>query len=178
MNDSRIFVGVGSNLDRPRQQVDAATQQLARLDGTSLVARSSLYETAAWGCQDQPDFINAVIELRSDATPIALLGRLQALEQRAGRVRDKRWGPRVLDLDLLAVGSQQLETAELALPHPRIAQRRFVLLPWHELAPQFFIPGLGTVAELLAACPDQGRVRPILEEAPCMQPTAPAKPRQ
>ncbi|MGN6519259.1 MAG: 2-amino-4-hydroxy-6-hydroxymethyldihydropteridine diphosphokinase [Dokdonella sp.] len=154
----RAFVGLGGNLGDPRRQLESALGELAALASTRLVARSSLYRTAPWGVADQPAFVNAVAELESGLAPRELLHALLAIEQRHGRVRDgTRWGPRTLDLDLLACGDVQLAGAGLVLPHPELARRAFVLVPLAEIAPDFFVAGAGRVRDLLAAV-DVGEV--------------------
>lgn len=148
----RAFVGLGSNLGDPRRQVELAFGELAALASTRLVARSSLYRSAPWGVTDQPAFVNAVAELESSLPPRELLQALLAIEQRHGRVRDgTRWGPRTLDLDLLACGDLQFDEAGLVLPHPELARRAFVLVPLAEVAPDFIVAGAGRARDLLAA---------------------------
>lgn len=144
-----VYVGLGSNLNRPARQVDEAFDLLAEIDGTRLIRRSSLYRSAAFGGIEQPDFINAVAALLTTLEPEAFLAALQAIEQRQGRDRGgARWGPRVLDLDLLVYASQVLDRPGITVPHPGIAERNFVLLPLGEIAPDLAIPGLGRVADL------------------------------
>lgn len=143
------YVALGSNLGHPRQQVLEAMDTLARLPDTRVLRRSSLYRTPPWGVLEQPAFVNAAVQLDTALAPHALLDALLSIEQQAGRVRAERNGPRTLDLDLLHVDGVQLDDARLALPHPRMAERAFVLLPLHDLAPDLPLPG-GTVAQLLA----------------------------
>lgn len=143
------YVALGSNLGHPRQQVLEAMDTLARLPDTRVLRRSSLYRTPPWGVLEQPAFVNAAVQLDTALAPHALLDALLSIEQQAGRVRAERNGPRTLDLDLLHVDGVQLDDARLALPHPRMAERAFVLLPLHDLAPDLLLPG-GTVARLLA----------------------------
>ena len=103
------------------------------------------------GPQDQPDFVNAVVSLLTQSDAFELLGSLQKIEEKQGRERnEEQWGPRTLDLDLLAYGCQIIESEKLTLPHPRIAERNFVLLPWNEITPFYQVPGLLSVAELAA----------------------------
>jgi len=148
---ARAYVGVGSNLGDSREQVLAAIRALESLAETSSLRASSLYRTPPWGLLDQPPFVNAAVVLETSLQPRAMLDALLSIERAAGRVRDgERWGPRTLDLDLLHVEGVQLAEAGLTLPHPRIAERAFVLVPLHELAPQLTIPGQGRVDELLA----------------------------
>jgi len=152
-NPQRVtaYVGLGSNLERPILQVSAALEALARLPRTELIARSSLYRTRPVGPPDQPDYINAVAGLSTALSAEALLDELQALEQRQGRVRGaERWGPRTLDLDLLLYGLERIGGERLQVPHPRMAERGFVLYPLAEIAPpDLEIPGHGRLADLL-----------------------------
>lgn len=144
------YVALGSNLGNPRQQLLDAMDALANLPDTRLLRRSRLYRTPPWGMLEQPPFINAAVQLDTTLSPHALLDALLAIEQRAGRVRAERNGPRTLDLDLLYVEGVQLDDPRLTLPHPRMAERAFVLLPLHDVAPTLPLPGHGTVAERLA----------------------------
>lgn len=146
----RVYVGVGSNLGDSRRAVSSAMDALAALSVDGLVRRSSLYETPPWGGVEQPMFINAAASFDSALAPAELLRGLLAIEQAAGRMRDgPRWGPRTLDLDLLHVDGVRCDGSELVLPHPRIADRAFVLLPLCELDGALVLPGAGRVAELL-----------------------------
>ncbi len=146
---TRAFVALGSNLGDPQRQVGDAVSALANLPGTRVVKLSSLYRTAPWGMLEQPPFINAAVELDTDLPPLALLDAMLEIEEAAGRIRAQRNGPRTLDLDLLHVDGVRMDDPRLTLPHPRMAERAFVLLPVHDLAPALSLPG-GTVAELLA----------------------------
>ena len=158
MNDTRrrphwrpAYIGVGSNLDSPRDQVRRALDAIAALDGCRVVRSSSLYRSAPVGPQDQPDFVNAVVAVLTTRDARELLADLQSIERSQGRVRGgERWGPRTLDLDLLVFGSARIDEPGLTVPHPRIAERNFVLLPLEELAPDLMIPGLGTVSAVTA----------------------------
>lgn len=143
------YIGLGSNLDDPQSQVTRAFTALGEIADTRLVLRSSLYRSSPMGPQDQPDFINAVAALLTQLSPEALLAELQRIERAQGRQRSgERWGPRSLDLDLLGFGWETRATADLTLPHPRIAERNFVLLPLTEIAPELSLPGLTNVREL------------------------------
>ncbi|MGQ4878208.1 2-amino-4-hydroxy-6-hydroxymethyldihydropteridine diphosphokinase [Billgrantia sp. LNSP4103-1] len=134
------YVGLGSNLDAPVEQVRRALEELDALPLTTRMAASRLYVSRPVGPQDQPDFINAVAHLRTRLSPLALLDQLQSLEQRHRRVRQRHWGPRTLDLDLLLYGNETLELPRLRVPHPEMASRAFVLLPLAELTPQLHLP--------------------------------------
>jgi 2-amino-4-hydroxy-6-hydroxymethyldihydropteridine diphosphokinase len=144
------YVALGSNLADPAAQVERGFAALAALPGTRLRARSRLYRTPPWGVVDQPAFVNAAAALETSLAPRALLEALLAIEAGAGRVRGVRNGPRTLDLDLLAYGDCELREAGLTLPHPRLHERAFVLLPLADVAPGFDVPGQGRVADLLA----------------------------
>ena len=163
------YIGLGSNLDEPLEQVCRAVQALAGLPQTGLDRCSSLYRTAPVGNTAQPDFINAVCRVVTALTPEQLMGELLALERTQGRVRTgPRGGPRRLDLDLLLYGHEIRASAELELPHPRLHERAFVLYPLAELDAGLEIPGRGRVAELAAACGGQRieRLQSALAGAP------------
>ena len=146
---AEVLVGLGSNLDGPASQVEIAFGMLAAIDRTTLVAKSSLYRSTPLGGIEQPDFVNAAALLTTELDPMAFLEALQAIEIARGRERGEvQWGPRVIDLDLLAYDGISLDEPGLTVPHPGIAARNFVLLPLREIAPDFRIPGLGRVRDL------------------------------
>lgn len=147
-----VYVGLGSNLDRPCEKVIAALAELGQLPETRLTGRSSLYGSAPLGYAAQPDFVNAVAKLETGLVPERLLAELQAIEARHGRRRSFPCAPRTLDLDLLLYGDQEIDTPALAVPHPRMHERAFVLAPLVEIDPLADIPGHGRAAELLARC--------------------------
>ena len=130
------YVGVGSNLEDPRTQVLTALDELDRLPDTRLVKKSSLYRSAPLGLADQPDFLNAVAQLDTGLPAARLLAEMQALESRHRRTRSFRDAPRTLDLDLLLYGDLNVRTPQLAIPHPRMHERAFVLKPLLEISPQ------------------------------------------
>ena len=142
------YIGLGSNLGDRRASLEAA---LGRLRPRRV---STIVETEPWGRADQPKFLNAVAEIETDLEPSRLLDRLLSVERDLGRVRDGRWGPRTIDLDLLLFGDEVIRTDALSVPHPRLAERPFVLAGLAELCPDREIPGLGR------------RVRDLLGEAP------------
>ena len=148
-------IGLGANLNDPAAQVEYALAELDRLPGTRLIARSSLYASAPVGYVDQPDFINAVAQVETSLAPRALLAALLDIEHRHGRERSYRNAPRTLDLDLLLYGNAHFHEEALTLPHPRMCERGFVLLPLLEIAPDTFIPGRGPATDWLASCADQ-----------------------
>ncbi|OOG39213.1 2-amino-4-hydroxy-6-hydroxymethyldihydropteridine diphosphokinase [Rhodanobacter sp. C05] len=144
------YIALGSNLGDPQQQLLDAMTALASLPDTRLLQCSSLYSTPPWGLLEQPSFVNAAVKVDTALSPHALLDALLEIEQHAGRVRAERNGPRTLDLDLLHVDGVQLDDARLTLPHPRMAERAFVLLPLHDIEPALLLSGGVTVAEQLA----------------------------
>lgn len=157
------FVGLGANLGDRLAALRGAVRALGQTEGVAVVAASAVYETEAHvlpGQPPQPDHLNAAVALRTRLGPTDLLRRLHEVERAAGRdPAAALWSPRPLDLDLLLYGDAELQSASLVVPHPRLAERRFVLRPLADLAPDRVVPGLGaTVADLLAATPDQGRV--------------------
>lgn len=155
----QVFIGLGSNLADPESQIHAAQKALQTLPETQWVASSSLYKSRPMGPQDQPDYINAVIELDTMLSPHDLLDCLQQIEQQQGRVRERHWGERTLDLDLLLYGDEVIADDRLQLPHPGIAQRAFVIYPLAEIAADIVIPGKGLITTLLSACPRDGLER-------------------
>lgn len=157
-------IGLGANLNDPATQVECALAELDRLPGTRLIARSSLYASSPVGYVDQPDFINAVAQVETALSPRALLAALLEIENRHGRERSFRNAPRTLDLDLLLYGNAHFHEAALTLPHPRMCERGFVLLPLLEIAPDTRIPGRGAAADWLPACADQN-VSPLIVPA-------------
>ncbi len=148
-------IGLGANLDDPAAQVEYALAELDRLPHTRLVARSPLYASAPVGYVDQPDFINAVAQVETGLAPRALLAALLDIEHRHGRERSFRNAPRTLDLDLLLYGAARFHEPGLALPHPRMHERAFVLRPLLDIAPDATIPGRGRAADWLAGVADQ-----------------------
>ena len=143
------YIGLGSNLHKPVKQLEEALGLLAEIPGTRLVLVSSLYRSAPFGGVEQPDFVNAVASILTRLDPMDLLTEMQHVEARQGRERDEtRWGPRVLDLDLLVYSGRTIQGPDLSVPHPGIGERNFVLLPLEEIAPDLDIPGLGRVASI------------------------------
>lgn len=153
------YVGLGSNLDGPVARIHRAFTQLAGLPQTRLQARSSLWLTPPVGPVEQPPFVNAVAGLLTQLTPRELLEALLAAERVQGRQREVRWGPRTLDLDLLVYGANQVDEPGLAVPHPEMSRRAFVLYPLAEVAPALWVPGQGRVAALAAGVDGAGLER-------------------
>jgi len=157
----QVYVGLGSNLADPRAQVERALRALAALPHTRLVQRSRLYRSVPWGRADQAEFVNAVVALQTELTPRELLEALLAIERAAGRARDAtRWGPRVLDLDILVFGDRLIDEPGLHVPHPHLRERAFVLLPLAEMAPDLIVPGHGRVDDLARRI-DASTCRPL-----------------
>jgi len=156
------YIGVGSNLDSPLRQVESGIRALQTLPDSIVVLESSLYRSEPLSSDDQPDYINGVIAVLTKLSPQNLLTELQAIEKAHGRSRTaERWGPRTLDLDLLAYANVILDSDDLILPHPGIAERNFVLLPWRGIAPTYPVPGLSSVERLARNAPDKPRIEPI-----------------
>jgi 2-amino-4-hydroxy-6-hydroxymethyldihydropteridine diphosphokinase len=148
------YIGVGSNLDDPLEHVRRSIRELAQLTENTAVAHSRLYASLPMGPSDQPDYINAVVRVRTALEPLALLDQLQAIERAHGRVREgQRWGARTLDLDLLLYGSRFIDHERLIVPHPGLHERAFVLYPLQELAGDIKVPGRGWLSELIQHCP-------------------------
>ena len=149
---SKAFVALGSNLagnlDSPTSQVIRAFQSIDNLPKTKLIKKSSLYQSAPMGYSNQPDFINAAAEISTQLSPEKLLDALLNIENKAGRERPFANAPRELDLDLLLYDDLIMQTKKLTLPHPRMLERSFVLLPLAEIAPELIIPNGGNVVKL------------------------------
>jgi 2-amino-4-hydroxy-6-hydroxymethyldihydropteridine diphosphokinase len=148
------YIGLGSNLSEPSMQLAQAVIGLAALPDTELVAQSPFYCSRPVGPQDQPDFVNGAVWLRTALTPLALLDQLQAIEQTHGRERLQHWGPRTLDLDLLIYGDQAINETRLTVPHPELPNRDFVLQPLLDLDPALALPDGTAIADLRSQCPD------------------------
>jgi 2-amino-4-hydroxy-6-hydroxymethyldihydropteridine diphosphokinase len=160
--DERVFIGLGSNLGDRTERLRQAQQKLLESQTIRLVLASSIYETDPVGKTDQPLFLNQVIEIRTTLAPEDLLTHLLQVEQELGRVRRERWGPRIIDLDVLAFGQRVEQSKRLVLPHPELHRRRFVLQPWAEIAPEFEVAVFSTtVADLLQKCSDKSRVKKL-----------------
>jgi 2-amino-4-hydroxy-6-hydroxymethyldihydropteridine diphosphokinase len=149
------YIGIGSNQGDARAHVLQAFDELARLPGTRLEGRSALYRSEPVDAPGQPDYVNAAAGVDTDLSAAQLLAALQDLELRHGRERPARNAPRTLDLDLLLYGDSAFQSAMLTLPHPRMHQRAFVLMPLLDLDPRLEVPGRGAARELLARCAGQ-----------------------
>lgn len=146
----KAWLGLGSNLQQPVAQLKDALGRLGSTEGVEILRASGLYRTPPWGDSSQDDFINAAVQIETSLGPIPLLRGLQSIENVMGRQRNgRRWGPRLIDIDLLLYGDLQCRSEELELPHPRMHERAFVLVPICELDATLKIPGRGAVDELL-----------------------------
>ena len=148
------FVGLGSNLDKPESHVRQAIEDLQEIPDIAVTAVSSLYISPPQGPQDQPDFVNAVARLETNLPANILLDNLQGIEKKHGRIRERHWGPRTLDLDLLTYGDMTIELEHLTVPHSQLAFRAFVLYPLMEIDEGLEIPGHGRVADLVLQLKD------------------------
>ncbi len=147
---TEAYIGLGSNLGKRSENLKKGLQGISALPETRVIAESSLYLTPPWGKQDQNDFINQVVAVETGLTPLALLGELQQIEIKMGRQPAERWGPRIIDLDILWYGGQQIQLPELQIPHPYLRERLFVLIPLEEVNPELVFPEDGmTVKEVL-----------------------------
>jgi 2-amino-4-hydroxy-6-hydroxymethyldihydropteridine diphosphokinase len=136
------YLSLGSNLGDRRRNLSLAATRLALMEGVELVRLSSVYETAPWGDEDQPAFLNMVVAARVELEPGELLRRVKALEAALGREETRRWGPRVVDVDILLYGDERVDTAGLTIPHAHMRERQFVLVPLAEVAPELEEAGL------------------------------------
>ena len=160
MEISYILTGgnLGHRFENLRRAADLIDTRCGRI-----LRRSSLFETAAWGIEAQPDFLNQVLELDTALKPEALLDVLLGIEREMGRIRGEKFGPRIIDLDILLYGDLMICSADLEIPHPRMAERRFVLEPLNELIGEEVHPLTGhTIREMLLACPDPLEVRQFI----------------
>jgi 2-amino-4-hydroxy-6-hydroxymethyldihydropteridine diphosphokinase len=144
------YVGLGSNVGDREANLRQAVEWLRKADGVDIIRVSSIYETAPVGYLEQPDFLNAVVEIKTTLSPPELLAVTKSIEREQQRVRQVRWGPRTIDLDILLYGDAEVEEDNLRLPHPEVGNRAFVLVPLAEIAPSKRLPSGRSVANLLA----------------------------
>ena len=153
------FIGVGANQGQPATQCLEALERMHAAPGLQILRRSSLYRTEPVGMKGQDWFVNAVVEIRTALPAIELLQALLAIEKTMGRERDKRWGPRTIDLDVLLYGQEVIQTPDMIIPHPELHKRRFVLIPFHEIAPYVIHPAFGvSIHGLLDRLQDDSKV--------------------
>lgn len=156
MNLRKAYIAIGSNLEEPQAQVQNAFEELAMLPKTRLARVSSLYRTAPVGYEDQPEFVNAIAEIETALEPRALLDALLGIERRHGRVREFANAPRTLDLDIALYEDTLVDEPGLQIPHPRMHERAFVMVPLAEIAPEVSIPGVGQAADVAARLDARG----------------------
>jgi 2-amino-4-hydroxy-6-hydroxymethyldihydropteridine diphosphokinase len=150
------YVAIGSNLESPRERVLEAIERMSTLEATRVVMRSRLYLTHPMGPQNQPNYVNAAAGLLTQLEPQSLLAGLLGIERSMGRDRQERWGPRVIDLDLLWMVDSAIDEPGLTVPHPGVSTRNFVLYPLADIAPTLAIPGHGNVTVLLHRAGGEG----------------------
>ena len=155
----RIYIALGSNLEKPNKQIHSAIRSIDRIHEISVTQISSLYKTKPIGKLDQPDFINAVIELEGNISPEKLHSELQNIETQAGRIRMELNEPRTLDLDILLIDEIIMKTNTLTIPHPRMHLRQFVIIPLFEINSELEIPEIGPINKILGSLPDQGVIK-------------------
>ncbi|MCE0447649.1 2-amino-4-hydroxy-6-hydroxymethyldihydropteridine diphosphokinase [Streptomyces tricolor] len=157
-NPKWAVLSIGSNLGNRLETLQGPSTPWRTPPGVRVKAVSPVYETEPWGVEpgSQPSYFNAVVVLKTTLPPSSLLERAHAVEEAFHRVRDERWGPRTLDVDIVAYADVTSDDPQLTLPHPRAHERAFVLAPWHDVDPQAQLPGRGTVAELLAGVTREG----------------------
>lgn len=151
---TKAYLLLGSNEGDRLGLMQEGIEQISKTGG-KIVGQSRMYETAAWGLEEQPDFLNMAIIIDTPLQPIELLKAIHDIEQNLGRQRTLKWGQRTLDIDILFFGQHIINIPELAIPHPSVQLRRFALVPLNEIAPDFIHPVLNkTISRLLADCPD------------------------
>ncbi|MGW3511851.1 2-amino-4-hydroxy-6-hydroxymethyldihydropteridine diphosphokinase [Streptomyces sp. NPDC000994] len=157
-NPKRAVISIGSNLGNRLETLQGAVDALEDTPGVRVKAVSPVYETEPWGVEpgSQPSYLNAVVILKTTLPPSSLLERAHAVEEAFSRVRDERWGPRTLDVDIVAYAETVSDDPLLTLPHPRAHERAFVLAPWYDVDPDAQLPGRGAVADLLTALTREG----------------------
>ena len=163
MTSLSAYIGLGSNLENPREQVTRAFTELAQLSKSELIAQSPLYQSSPVGPADQPDYINAVALIKTQLSPLELLDALQSIEQAHRRIRREHWGPRTLDLDILLLDNLILQDERLTVPHPFMKVRSFVLYPLADIAPELILPCGTHIRELVSQCNKDGLMRAATE---------------
>ena len=157
MHPVTSYIGLGSNLAKPDQQLQEALRAIHELKDTHVTQCSSFYASKPMGPQDQPDYVNAVVEIGTKLSAEDLLSQLQAIEQTHGRQRkSERWGPRTLDLDIILYGNEQIQSNDLVVPHYGMKTREFVLYPLREIAPELVLPCGDSLVSVLKSVPKNG----------------------
>lgn len=157
--DNLAYIGIGSNLGDKVKNCLEAIERIVKAEENELIGQSSLYQTEPWGNEDQDWFVNAVIKIKTSLNPEDLLKQLRTVEEQLKKRKEERWGPRNIDLDILFFNDEVIETPDLTIPHPSLHLRRFVLVPLHEICPDFIHPQLKlSVRELLKSTGDEKEV--------------------
>jgi 2-amino-4-hydroxy-6-hydroxymethyldihydropteridine diphosphokinase len=157
----KVFLGLGSNLGNREENLRNARTHIVQLIG-SIIKESGIYETTAWGITEQSAFLNQVIEIETNFSPSAVLHLILSIEQKMGRIRQIKWGERIIDIDILYYNNEIISTETLTIPHPFIQERKFVLVPLAEIAPDFAHPTIGQPTHLLLnQCADSGEIKLI-----------------
>ncbi len=159
----KAYIGLGSNMGEREDNINRAIDALDSTDGIDVAKMSSIYETEPVGYLDQPDFLNAVVEIDTDLAPKELLARTKSIEKQLRRRRGIRWGPRTIDLDILLFDNLEMSETDLKLPHPEVRNRAFVLVPLAELAPEYELPDGKSVSQLLK---DFGKIEGVEQYRP------------
>ena len=168
MTERSAYIGLGSNLVNPIDQLIDALQALNAINNTKVLLCSSFYASKPMGPQDQPDYVNAVVHLSTELAPLSLLDALQSIETQQGRVRnDRRWGARTLDLDLLLYDQESIDLPRLTVPHYGLREREFVLYPLAEIAPDLVLPGGDNLKSILNKCAMNGLSKIPMDEEMC-----------
>ena len=159
-----IFIGLGSNQGEKKKNCARAIENILKLDSSRLVAQSSWYHTQPWGLGEQDWFINGVIQIESGLHPYELLSQLKEIELQFGRQDNGRWGPRPIDIDILFYDNLRIKTFDLEIPHPELHQRKFVLIPMAEIAPNFIHPVYHkAIKDILDTVSDRKKVLKIMD---------------
>ncbi len=158
---NRVYIGLGSNMGDKAANLARARQLINSIDDLHIIKASSLYLTAPWGKTDQEDFVNQVIAIDTELTPLELLHQLQDIEIKLGRQRNVHWGPRVIDLDVLLYGRETIDMEELKVPHPYLMQRLFALMPLQEIEPELVFPDGSKIMEVLHRITDSAEASDI-----------------
>lgn len=156
---TRVLLSLGSNTDQPAKQIARAIKHISNLRGVEVVRTSSVIRTPPWGKTDQPDFLNMAILIDTTIDVAQLMENILIIELKMGRMRQEKWGPRNIDIDIILYGAQAVQSELVTVPHPYMHERRFVLEPAAEIAPELIHPILNkSITELLAACPDTSMI--------------------
>ena len=149
MNTNIVYIGLGSNLEQPYLQIKNAISALDKLSNTKVIKDSGYFKSKPMGPEDQPDYVNAVVEIETSMDAAELLKHCQLIEQQQGRLKLRHWGERTIDLDILLYADTQIKTEVLTVPHPGICQRDFVFMPLLKLNPEIKIPGTGLLSDIV-----------------------------